>query len=63
LGEKRKSLVAWKGGTMEYWNTGLGKNILFFSYYSIIPLFHYSKTNYSDLKTYFTHLFESRGGR
>jgi hypothetical protein len=58
LGEKRKSLVAWKDGTMEYWNTGLAKNILLFSHYSIIPPFHYSKMNPSDLKTYFIHLFE-----
>jgi len=44
---------------MEYWNTGLTKNILVFSYYSIIPPFHYSKMNHPDLKNYFIHLFES----
>jgi hypothetical protein len=60
LGEERKNLVAWKDGTMEYW---ISKNALVFSHYSIIPPFHNPKTNYSDLKTYFTQLFESREER
>jgi hypothetical protein len=45
----------WKDGRMEYWNTGLTKNSFFFSHYSSIPPFHYSKMN--------IHLFESGVGR
>jgi hypothetical protein len=47
---------------MEQWKIGIlgwPKNILVFSHDSIIPPFHYSKMNHSDLKTYLIHLFES----
>jgi hypothetical protein len=37
LGKERKSLVAWKDGTMEYWNTGLAKK-----YFGLSTLFHHS---------------------
>jgi hypothetical protein len=42
---------------MEDWNIGTRAKIL--TYYSIIPPFHYSKMNHSDLKTYLIHLSES----
>jgi|OpeIllAssembly_1097287.scaffolds.fasta_scaffold17720_4 hypothetical protein len=50
----------WNNGILEYW---ISKNILVFSHYSIIPPFYNPKMNYSDLKTYFTYLFESREER
>jgi hypothetical protein len=31
---------------MEYWNTGVTKNIFVFSHYSNIPPFHYSEMNH-----------------
>jgi len=45
---------------IEYW---ISKNTLVFSHYSIIPPFYNPKWTISDLKTYFTHLFESREER
>jgi len=43
---------------MEQWNIGILGCQKIFLFFHIIPPFHYSKMNPSDLKTYFIHLFE-----